>query len=208
MGRGRAASSVKAKPSKEETYERVKACAESLRAIARDSGYSVSMLMRWKKNGGPTSGKRGRPTALPSDVERQIADFIAHAGDTGQPMNREEICSLAQELAKKLGIASDVFGAGPNWYYALLRRHPELGRRRSQPITMNRAAHFNRVVSAQWFAQHKGLLESYGATKIYQADESSFETKQATGEKASFPPRHHDASSCLYVCPSSPHDAS
>lgn len=94
-----------------------------------------------------------------------------------------ELRELAYQLAKKMGGCPDGWDdekmAPRHWYYKFMKRHPQLVLRTPEQTSMNRAKAFCKSNVDRFFENFISVLSSghdFGATQIFNMDESGFST--------------------------------
>lgn len=94
-----------------------------------------------------------------------------------------ELRELAYQFAKKMGGCPDGWDdekmAPRHWYYKFMKRHPQLVLRTPEQTSMNRAKAFCKSNVDRFFENFISVLSSghdFGATQIFNMDESGFST--------------------------------
>lgn len=168
----------------------------SLRQISRAWGIPKSTLQRRisgrvKKIGHAS----GRPTALPSEVESQLCEYLKDMSRRGFPLTARDVRKLAYQYATKHGFAglgsSKTGMAGRYWFSHFIARYKDLSLHKPEGLSAARAMSCNEQVVTQWHAKYKEVVESLGISQIpshiWNCDETGlqdvFLPSKVVGEK-------------------------
>ena len=99
----------------------------------------------------------GRPTTLPSELERLLVEYIIEIDSMLFEIGRSDLMSLAYQIAEENNL-NHVFNkekksAGKHWYYDFMCRHPDLSLRQPEPTSLGRAKGFNRKSVGEFFTE-------------------------------------------------------
>ena len=137
----------------------------------------------------------GRPTALPPEVERDLADFLRNLSQRGFPVQPLDVRRIAYEYAAKNGISgigSDKTRiAGRFWFRHYMSRFPDMALHKPEALSAARAMGCNELVLTQWHDLYKRTVSdlqiSDRPSHIWNCDESGlqdmFVASKVIGEK-------------------------
>ena len=150
----------------------------STRQASREADVPFSVLQPRVKGTLTVQARVGPTQALPTDVEKQLVDYVVDMADRGFGKDVNEICQLARRLAR-----NPDFKATTQWWTRMKRRFPELRRRRAQGFERLRASAMNPglirhyfLILESAFAKVKELSGGMQLTadRIYNMDEIGF----------------------------------
>ena len=137
----------------------------------------------------PQLQRRGPKPPLGVNEERLIADKLIELSNVGHGLPRREVCLSVKKIlddAKRKVPAFTNNLPSKNWFYAFLKRHPDLSVRRTQKLEIARAMACSPESIEAWFMAFESLLREQGITspsQIYNADESGFPLQDSRGAK-------------------------
>lgn len=114
--------------------------------------------------------------------ERELMQFIVQMNQYGLGMTRQEIQSVAFQLAEKNKISHPFCRekelAGREWLAGFLKRYPDLTLRSPEPTSLARLKGFNRLSVDRFFELLKEIFDSaeFPPSRIWNADETGFST--------------------------------
>ena len=104
--------------------------------------------------------KSGRNTILSSDQESKLVGVVIMLNKRGFPLSWKDIQALAFEFANRndiKGFSENKQKAGRYWFEGFLQRHPQLGNRKPENLSLARAAGMNETVVSSWFEEYMNL---------------------------------------------------
>ena len=111
--------------------------------------------------------------------EVTLVAYLKNASSIYFGLSPRDVRVLAYECAKRFDIRmppswSDVQMAGPDWFSAFLKRHPDLSIRTPEATSLARATSFNRMNVAQFFEKLGNVMErfQFDVTRIWNVDET------------------------------------
>lgn len=132
---------------------------------------------------------KGRPTVFHNQVEEELVSHLLNLEKHMFGLTIRDVRKLAFEIAEKNDISNPFSKttekAGKKWFYAFLKRHPELSVRQPEATSLNRAKGFNRENVTEFFNLVEQIIdqEHLTANNIYNIDESGFSTVQKKPQK-------------------------
>ena len=146
-----------------------------------------------KKNIVRTGSSKGfvggfQPVFSPNQ-EDELCRYILDMEEMLLGLSRDDIRSLAYQLAQKNGIANrfreENEKAGTDWYYGFMRRHPQLSLRTPEATSAARARGFNRISVNAFYNLLEQLMHRnrYGPGQIYNVDETGITTVQGQSSR-------------------------
>lgn len=159
-----------------------------LNAAARHYGVPKATLSRHQKsqnkyaNGGMKC--HGQSCTLTPSIEEELVAHCLQLESMYFGLRVDDLRRLAFDLAEANGIEhhfnKDDGMAGKKWYYAFMRRHPELSLREPENTSLARAQGFNKP-RVESFFQLLGTIydeEKLTPDRVYNMDETSLSTVQ------------------------------
>ena len=155
----------------------------SLRQAA--NAYSIPKSTLSNKVLGKTSieCKSGPATVLSKAEENQLADWLVNMAKMGFGRTKNELLDTVKRIIEKDGRPNPFTNnrPGKDWYYAFLKRHPELSSRAPQQLAKERAVIMPKKVE-QWFRDFSDFMAEENEdqsvwkdpTRWFNADESGF----------------------------------
>ncbi|XP_063897876.1 uncharacterized protein LOC135118817 [Helicoverpa armigera] len=127
---------------------------------------------------------------LPSELETELCQHILEMESSLYGVTPFDIRQLAFELAEKNNIKNrfnkEKRIAGKKWYYAFMKRHPQLSLRQPRATSMSRATGFNKPAVTDFFNKLEAVCEKYNITeaqRIFNVDETGLSTVQRKTRK-------------------------
>jgi hypothetical protein len=111
----------------------------------------------------------GRKPLLDPAAESELVDIIKDMARRGFPLGMQEIRSIAYQYASQNfieGFSEKKKLAGYDWFNSFCSRHPEIGVRKPEPLSIARAAGMNRPVIDNWFAELSADMTSIGIDNV------------------------------------------
>lgn len=130
--------------------------------------------------GKATSSRRGPATILTPAEENMLVQWSLHMADIGYGRTREQLCMTVKKILDKDGRVNPFRDncPGKDWWYAFLRRHPELSVRLPESLQVCRAYSCTPGRLDKWYKEFGEFLELHGLCdkprRIWNADESGF----------------------------------
>ena len=127
---------------------------------------------------GKAKGYRRGPTPyLTVTEEQELVDWALHMGRIRYGRTREQISMMVKKLLDKDGRQNPFVDnrPGKDWWYAFLRRHPELTMRTPEHLQLACAAACSEEVLSRWYTAFKqffDLNDVNDAARIWNADET------------------------------------
>ena len=128
------------------------------------------------------SGKSNRSKCCPTPYlteceEQELVDWAVEMGRIGYGRTREQVSMMVKKLLDKDGRQNPFVDnrPGKDWWYAFLRRHPELAMRTPEHLQLARAAACSEDVLSRWYTAFKQFLELNDVddpARIWNADET------------------------------------
>jgi len=120
---------------------------------------------------------RGPPPLLPQEAEIHLSEWVVGRQQVGYPVGRREIIRQARAMSERLYGR----GVGDGWYRRFMQRHPSLAPRTSQSLSKARNIVDTNDVHTLFSTLLKLIIEErIGAARIFNVDETAFETRTAT----------------------------
>ena len=139
--------------------------------------YSVpesTIRNRIKRNSDSEKQGPGRKQLIPKHIEDEIASHIIFLSDIQQPLTRAETASVVQEYFKvnKLPnpFSQNNDGPGKEWMMGFLQRHPEISKRKAQPLQKARAQCATRESFQKFFDTLGDIVKKHNIIKKPTAD--------------------------------------
>lgn len=117
-------------------------------------------------------GRRGR-----------LADYVTKCTQIYYGLSIVELRKLAFQFGEKIGVSfpeawKENAMAGKDWYYAFMKRHPNLSLRTPEQTSLNRVKSFCRENVSSFFAQLQQLCTEYNFSpeNIWNMDETGLST--------------------------------
>ncbi|KAK6166826.1 hypothetical protein SNE40_023441 [Patella caerulea] len=117
------------------------------------------------------------------EQEKQLATYLQHAASIYFGLSPREVRMLAYECAKLFNLQmpvswSDVQMAGPDWFSAFLKRHPQLAIRVPEATSLARASAFNKANVSVFFGKLAAVMDrnKFDCTRIWNIDETAITT--------------------------------
>ncbi|XP_063217115.1 uncharacterized protein LOC134527954 [Bacillus rossius redtenbacheri] len=162
----------------------------SIRKAAKDYGVPFSTLNNKVKGKVPLQRKMG-PSSILSEAEENLLVCWIHAyAKKGFPIKRITLFETVRDIVLSDQRPTPFKDGQPGikWFKSFLKRHPTLSERYAESINTARATVTEESLR-QWFHELKGFLEQENhldilndPSRIYNADESGFETCPKTGK--------------------------
>ena len=132
------------------------------------------------KIGKVSTSKKGPSTVLSSSEEDSLVQWILHMADIGYGRTREQVCLIVKKILDKDGRANPFTDnyPGKDWWYAFLRRHPQLSVRLPESLQLARASSCTPAVLDKWYKEFEEFTKFHNLQenpqRIWNADESGF----------------------------------
>lgn len=127
---------------------------------------------------------------LPPELETELCNHILEMESSLYGVTSTDIRQLAFDLAEKNNLKhrfnKDKRTAGKKWYYAFMKRHPQLSLRQPRATSMSRATGFNRTAVKDFYDKLQAITNKYDindAHRIYNMDETGLSTVQRKPRK-------------------------
>ena len=126
---------------------------------------------------GTQKGMGNQSMVLPPELDNKLAQYVLHMEECLFGLTCTDVRRMAYDLAEKNGLSNKFNSttrlAGYHWYYAFLRRHPELSLRKPENTSVNRSRSFNKTNVDKFFSLYQELMETYKfpPNLIYNCDE-------------------------------------
>ena len=148
----------------------------SIRAASREYGIPKSTLHD-HCTGKAKRFVRGPTPYLTPAEEQQLADWAVQMGRIGYGRTKEQISSAVKKLLDRYGRQNPFVDnrPGKDWWYAFLRRHPELTMRSPEHLQLARASACSKEVLSKWYVAFKQFVELNGVSvpaRVWNADET------------------------------------
>lgn len=131
----------------------------------------------------------GRQSTFSVDMEKILTEHLLKLEECFFGLTIREIRKLAFDVAEKYSLPhsfnKDNKMAGKKWFYAFMRRNPQLSLRKPEGTSMARAKGFNRENVAHFFDILEKIVDEFQITAdtIFNVDESGFTTVQKSTQK-------------------------
>lgn len=128
--------------------------------------------------------KMGRSQELPAELEDEIVQHALKLERMFFGLSRDDLRRLAYQVAEENAIPHrfnrNKKMAGNKWYYAFLKRHPQLALRKPEPTSIARATGFSKERVNEFFELLVKTVDShkFQAVNIYNVDETALSTVQ------------------------------
>ena len=126
----------------------------------------------------------GRPPIFSTDMERIISEHILHLEECFFGLTITEVRKLVFDVAEKYDLPHTFNrvkkNAGKKWFYAFMKRNPQLSLRKPEGTSIARARGFNRENVNHFFDLLERIVDEhkFTADTIFNVDESGFTTVQ------------------------------
>ena len=112
-------------------------------------------------SGKSNQSKHGPTPYLTECEEQELVDWAVEMGRIGYGRTREQVSMMMKKLLDKDGRQNPFVDnrPGKDWWYAFLRRHPELALCTPEHLQLARAAACSEDVLSRWYAAFKQFLE-------------------------------------------------
>ena len=134
--------------------------------------------IRAKKKGTYTDKKPGPATVLSVKEEEELVQWITESCNKGFPVTKLQLIESVKNICLKLRRKNPFTNNTPGraWYEGFMKRHPEISRRVSENISLNREK-VTEYSLRQWFAEVKDYLDNknlidIGPDRIFNCDET------------------------------------
>jgi len=107
----------------------------------------------------------GRKPIFDSVTEDKLVSAIKELSQRGFPLGMKEVRHLAFSYASQNGISGfseKKKAAGYEWFYSFLKRHPDIGVRKPEPLSVARAMGMNKTVVSKWFSELEACIDKLG----------------------------------------------
>lgn len=133
------------------------------------------------------SSFNGRLTALSPVVENELVTHILRLESVLFGLTTKDVRKLAYDILNANDLQNPFNNgmAGKKWYYAFMKRHPELSLRQPECVSIARCKGFNRKNVYEFFDILEKIVDEnkFDALTIYNVDESGFSTVQKKAPK-------------------------
>lgn len=134
----------------------------------------------------------GRKQLIPKEIEEDIAVNLKYLCELQQPLTRAEIVSIVREYfeVKKIPNPFSKVNKAPGreWMDGFLSRHPELVRRKAQPLQKSRVQCATKEAFTKFFGLLKNKIETLGIkdpAQIVNLDETGYSSSVGSNVIAS-----------------------
>lgn len=157
------------------------------------SRYDVPRItLRNKVTGkSPVDCRFGPATILSQDEENVLVQWLFKMSDSHFPVTKDHLLDSVQKIITEKKLDSCPFKdnrPGKKWFYAFLKRHPEISERTAQNLTKARD-NVTEEDLKKWFESIRRYLEEQGLldvlndpNRIFNTDESAFYLQPNTGK--------------------------
>ena len=123
----------------------------------------------------------GSKTALPTLIERDIAEVVAFMSDCGNPMDRDRVCDLVQSFCEKMDHSVKQFTnnrPGVDWCRGFESRWSHIPCRRREGLAYNRQKGLYEHNVKSFYKLFDDLVKENRICheNMYNCDESGFQT--------------------------------
>ena len=121
--------------------------------------------------------KRGPPTVLSEAEETMLAEWAINMSNIGYGRTREQVLEIVKTILDKDGRKTPFVDnlPGRDWWYAFLRRHPDISLRSPEQLQVARASCCNPQRLNKWYSDFEKFLKDNDIEdpdKIWNADET------------------------------------
>ena len=111
---------------------------------------------------------RGPTPYLTPAEEQELADWAVQMGKIGYGRTREQISAAVKKLLDRNGRQNPFVDnrPGKDWWYAFLRRHPQLTMRSPEHLQLARASACIKEALSKWYVGFEQFLEVNGIIVI------------------------------------------
>jgi hypothetical protein len=124
----------------------------------------------------------GRKPLLSAAAEEDLVSIIKLMAQRGFPLGMKEVRSIAYQYAVENGIpgfSESKHLAGYDWFNGFANRHPDIGMRKPEPLSLARASGMNRPVIQKWFDALSADMSSAGIldnpSHLWNVDETGLQ---------------------------------
>ena len=127
-----------------------------------------------------SSSQRGPATVLTPAEECMLVQWSLHMADVGYGRTREQLCLTVKTILDKDDRENPFRDncPGKDWWYAFLRRHPELSVRLPESLQMARASSCTPQRLEKWYQEFGEFLKLHSLhdkpCRIWNGDKSGF----------------------------------
>jgi len=107
----------------------------------------------------------GRKRVLSDEAEAQLVIVIKELAQRGFPLGMKEIRAIAFSYMKQNGLrgfSEKKQKAGYEWFYAFMKRHPDISIRKPEPLSVARGMGMNESVKNAWFQKFEAAVDQLG----------------------------------------------
>ena len=132
------------------------------------------------KTGKASTNIKGPPTVLTSLEEDNLVQWVLHMADIGYGRTRKQVCLTVKKILDKDGRRNPFNNnyPGKDWWYAFLRRHPQLSVRLPESLQLARASSCTPERLDGWYKEFGEFIKFHDLQgkpqRIWNADESGF----------------------------------
>lgn len=151
------------------------------RAAARKYGIPRVTLMRKFQTHSEKKERPGPRTKFTVEQEEMLVKWIKYMAKTGFPVSKETLMFSVEKLAREYNVSFPKGSMpGRKWYEGFLKRHPDISKRTSQNLTVQRRCVTQQQIDV-WFEEvggymrEKKLADAFkNPNRIFNADETAF----------------------------------
>lgn len=154
------------------------------------------------KNAKDEKQVRGSSAHLTPGLEVKLYEHILEMEACLYGVTPNDVRRLAYQIAEKNNINhrfnKNKAMAGKKWYYAFLKRYPQLSLRQPRATSLNRATAFNKPTVQDFFNKLEAVMDEHNIKdprQIYNMDETGLSTVQRKVRKVLAPKGKHQVGS-------------
>ena len=164
----------------ERAIESVQNGSNSIRQAALLYNIPKSTLQAYTSTNADIDRRPGPATILTAEEEHKLVQWCIEMAAIGYGQTRQQLIEMVRKIMDTTGRPNPFKDnrPGKDWWYAFLRRHPEISARNPQALQEVRAHTCTPAAIYQWFNEYEQLLLKNDIldkpVRIWNCDESGF----------------------------------
>lgn len=172
----------------EKATEEVKEGKLSVREAAQKYSIPKSTVHDHSSSKVKEVSRPGPAPVLTTGEEKELVNWIITMAEVGYGQCRQQVCTIVKRIldnnARPNPFPNNL--PGKDWWYAFLKRHPEISLRTPQALESYRAKACTPTAIATWYTDFEQFLTTHDLvdkpTKIWNCDESGFSLCPKSGK--------------------------
>ena len=152
----------------------------SLRAASAMYGIPRSTIHNYITGKTKIGAAKGPATVLTKEEEQQLVEWALKMAEIGYGQTRRQVCEMVKRIMDRTKRPNPFTDnrPGKDWWYAFLRRHPQVVMRQPQALQAAHALSCTPQILDRWFAEFEQFLLQHDLLdkpfRIWNCDESGF----------------------------------